>query len=98
MFWAPYQIVKEFPCKIRQLFYHTLQGVNSWIPISSGFTDEQGKYNIQWINSASGTFTLGTIWKGDSAFNGASNTTSLTSFLFKINRFSFLNQTAPFMH
>jgi hypothetical protein len=59
---------------------YTFQGVNSWIPISSGFTDEQGKYNIQWINSASGTFTLRTEWKGDSTFNGASNTTSLSFF------------------
>ncbi len=57
---------------------YTFQGANSWIPISSGFTDEQGKYNIQWINSASGTFTLKTEWKGDSTFNGVSNTTSLS--------------------
>jgi hypothetical protein len=57
---------------------YTFQGADSWIPISSGFTDEQGKYNIQWINSASGTFTLKTEWKGESFFNGVSNTTSLT--------------------
>jgi hypothetical protein len=59
---------------------YTFQGADSWIPISSGFTDEQGNYNIQWINSASGTFTLRTEWKGDSTFNGASNTTSLSFF------------------
>lgn len=57
---------------------YTFQGADSWIPISSGFTDEQGKYNIQWINSASGTFTLKTEWKGDFTFNDVSNTTSLS--------------------
>ena len=57
---------------------YTFQGADSWIPISSGFTDEQGKYNIQWINSASGTFTLKTEWNGDSFFNEVSNTTSLS--------------------
>jgi hypothetical protein len=57
---------------------YTFEGANSWIPISSGFTDKQGKYNIQWINSASGTFTLKTEWKGDFFFNGVSNTTSLS--------------------
>ena len=67
------------PCKIEPLFYHTLfQGQDSWIPISSGLTDEQGNYNIQWINSASGTFTLKTEWIGDSAFMDASNTTALS--------------------
>jgi hypothetical protein len=57
---------------------YTFQGADSWIPISSGFTDKLGKYNIQWINGASGTFTLKTEWKGDSIFNEASNTTSLS--------------------
>jgi hypothetical protein len=68
-----------FPCKNKTVVLsYTFQGADSWIPISSGFTDEQGKYNIQWINSASGTFTLKAEWKGDSAFNGVSNTTSLS--------------------
>ena len=70
---------KSVPLQNKTVFLScTFQGADSWIPISSGFTDEQGKYNIQWINSASGTFTLKAEWKGDSAFNGVSNTTSLS--------------------
>ena len=57
---------------------YTFSGVNSWIPISSGLTDEQGNYIIQWINSASGTFTLKMEWSGESSFNGVSNTTTLS--------------------
>jgi hypothetical protein len=57
---------------------YTFQGADFWIPISSGSTNEYGKYNIQWINSASGTFTLKTEWKGDPTFNRVSNTTTLS--------------------
>jgi hypothetical protein len=57
---------------------YTFKDADSWIPISSGVTDEYGRYSIQWINSASGTFTLKTEWKGDSTFNDVSNTTSLS--------------------
>jgi hypothetical protein len=57
---------------------YTFSGAGSWIPISSGRTDEQGNYNIQWINSASGTFTLKAEWSVDSAYMGASNTTTLS--------------------
>ena len=49
---------------------YTFSGAETWIPISSGLTDEQGNYNIQWINSASGTFTLKTEWSGDSTYIG----------------------------
>ena len=57
---------------------YTFQGINSWIPISSGLTDELGNYNIQWVNSASGTFTLKAEWSGDSTYMGASNITTLS--------------------
>ncbi len=57
---------------------YTFSGAGSWIPISSGVTDEQGNYNIQWINSASGTFTLKTEWTGDSTYSDASNNTTLS--------------------
>ena len=40
-------------------------GIDSWIPISSAQTDIEGNYNIQWINSASGTFTFKAAWSGD---------------------------------
>jgi hypothetical protein len=57
---------------------YTFAGIDSWIPITSGFTNEAGEYNIQWINSASGTFTLKTGWKGNTTFTGISNTTTLS--------------------
>ena len=56
---------------------YTFPGLDSWIPISSAQTDEQGNYNIQWINSASGTFTLRTEWSGDGTNAHVSNTTTL---------------------
>jgi hypothetical protein len=85
---------------------HTFSGTESWIPISSGLTDEQGNYNIQWINSASGTFTLKTEWSGESSSIGVSNTTTLSFlpyqnkqvFLFESNstvyELAFNNQTS----
>ena len=79
MFSGSYQILRGGPLQNKTVILsYTFQGADSWIPISSGFTDDQGKYNIQWINSASGTFTLKTEWKGDSTFNDVINTTSLS--------------------
>jgi hypothetical protein len=57
---------------------YTFAGIDSWIPITSGLTNEAGEYNIQWINSASGTFTLKTEWNGNATFTGISNTTTLS--------------------
>jgi hypothetical protein len=57
---------------------YIFSGLDSWVPISSDLTDEQGKYSIQWINSASGTFTLKAEWSGDETNNGTSNQTSLS--------------------
>ena len=85
---------------------YTFSGANSWIPISSGLTDEQGNYNIQWINSASGTFNLKTEWSGEASTIGVSNTTTLSFlpyqnkqvFLFEsnstVNDLAFNNQTS----
>jgi hypothetical protein len=57
---------------------YTFSGADAWIPISSALTDEQGNYDIQWLNSASGTFTLKVEWSGDSACLSTSNTTTLS--------------------
>ena len=57
---------------------YTFEGIDSWIPITSGLTNEAGEYNIQWINSASGTFTLKTEWNGNATSTGISNTTTLS--------------------
>jgi hypothetical protein len=62
---------------------YNFPGLNSWIPISSDLTDENGTYCVQWINSASGTFTLKAQWAGDSATKGISNTTSLSFLPYK---------------
>jgi hypothetical protein len=65
------------PNKLIVLSY-TFPGIDHWIPISSSLTNEAGEYSIQWINSASGTFTLKTEWSGDGTYMGASNTTTLS--------------------
>jgi hypothetical protein len=85
---------------------YTFAGLDSWIPISSTVTDEQGQYGMQWIDTASGTFTLKVQWVGDTVNIGASNTTTLTFlpvenhevFVFEsnstVNALSFENQTS----
>jgi hypothetical protein len=57
---------------------YIFSGLDSWVPISSDLTDEQGKYAIQWVNSASGTFTLKAEWRGDETNDETSNKTSLS--------------------
>ncbi len=57
---------------------YTFPGADAWIPVSSALTDEEGNYAIQWVNSASGTFTLKAEWSGDLAYLSASNTTTLS--------------------
>ena len=85
---------------------YTFAGLDEWIPISSAATDDQGRYSMQWINSASGTFTLKTQWSGDNSNSGCSNTTTLSFlpadnkpvFVFEsnstISALAFDNQTA----
>ena len=60
------------------ILYYNVQGVDYWIPISSTATNEAGKYSMQWINSASGAFTLKVEWSGDNTSKGASNSTTLS--------------------
>ena len=57
---------------------YTFAGIDSWIPITSGLTNETGEYTMQWINSASGTFTLKAEWKGNATFMETSNTTTVS--------------------
>ena len=61
------------------VFQYTFPGVATWFPLSSAFTDVLGYYNIQWINSATGAFTLKTEWAGNATHFSATNTTTLTS-------------------
>ena len=50
----------------------------SWIPIGSAITNENGNYNIQWINDASGIFSLKIEWTGDVGYQTTANTTSVS--------------------
>jgi hypothetical protein len=59
------------------LFY-ALAGSDSWVPVGSGTTNSQGEYSIQWVNTASGTFTLKAEWNGDDDHLVASATTTLS--------------------
>jgi hypothetical protein len=51
---------------------------NSWVPIGSGTTDSDGQYNVQWVNTASGTFTLRAEWVGNDNYLPATSTTDLS--------------------
>ena len=50
----------------------------SWIPVGSDITNDFGNYNIQWINDASGVFTLKVEWSGDIGYQITENMTSLS--------------------
>lgn len=50
----------------------------SWIPIGSAITNENGNYNIQWINDASGIFSLKVEWTEDFGYQTTANTTSVS--------------------
>ena len=59
------------------------------IPIGSGTTNDKGEYEIQWVNTASGTFMLKTESIGNAGYYGASNITTI-SFLPYDNKNVFL--------
>jgi hypothetical protein len=61
------------------VLYYTFPGINSWIPISSSATDLDGTYNIQWVNTATGIFTLMVQWQGNDTYFGTNNTITLCS-------------------
>jgi hypothetical protein len=57
---------------------YAVAGSTSWVPIASDTTNAGGEYSIQWINTASGTFTLKAEWNGNDDYLGASSTTTLS--------------------
>jgi hypothetical protein len=57
---------------------YALADSDSWVPVGSGITDSAGEYGIQWVNTASGTFTLKAGWNGNGEYLGASATTTLS--------------------
>lgn len=50
----------------------------TWVPLGSGITNDSGEYEIQWVNTASGTFTLKAEWNGNEAYLGSSATATLS--------------------
>ncbi|MCW4009885.1 MAG: PKD domain-containing protein [Candidatus Bathyarchaeota archaeon] len=58
---------------------YTFAGFDSWLPISSSATNENGVYYIQWVNTATGTFTLKAEWQGNATFVGTNSTVTLSS-------------------
>jgi len=60
------------------VLWYTFTGLTEWVPISSSFTNDAGEYSVQWVNTASGNFTLRAGWSGNSTHLGASSTTTLS--------------------
>ena len=60
------------------LLSYAFPGASATTDISSGTTDENGNYNIQWVNSASGTFELHVAWFGNSKYASTGNSTTLS--------------------
>jgi hypothetical protein len=58
---------------------YSFPGAEEWYPISSTYTDVNGNYNVQWINTATGTFTLRAEWKGNSTLPSANAYVTLNS-------------------
>jgi hypothetical protein len=58
---------------------YTFNGADSWIPMTAAQTDANGQYSTQWMNIATGTYTLKAQWNGNSLYNPASAVTTLSS-------------------
>lgn len=58
---------------------YTFPGVKEWYPIGSAYTDTAGNYSIQWVNTATGAFTLRAEWEGNSDLPRASANVTLNS-------------------
>jgi hypothetical protein len=57
---------------------YALSNSSMLVPIGSGNTNVLGEYDIQWVNTASGTFTLETKWSGANYYLEATNTTTIS--------------------
>jgi hypothetical protein len=64
------------PSKTVTLSY-TLAGSTNKATIGSDSTNTAGEYSLQWVNTASGTFTLTVEFGGDTVYQSSSNTTML---------------------
>jgi protocatechuate 3,4-dioxygenase beta subunit len=57
---------------------YAVANTGTYTPIGSATTDSSGLYKIDWLIPASGTFTLKVDWAGNTEYNPASATTTLT--------------------
>ncbi|XHH08876.1 MAG: hypothetical protein ACFCUE_15130 [Candidatus Bathyarchaeia archaeon] len=73
---------------------YAFQGINEWIPISSTYTDTTGEYKIQWINTATGYFTLKAEYIGNKTLSGCSNTTNLNILPYEDNKTFFVQSNS----
>ena len=60
------------------IFSYAVANSNSWFQIGSGITDLNGEYNIQWVPSASGSFTLKAEWSGNANHLPANSRTTIS--------------------
>ena len=67
---------------------------NEWVPIGSGTTNAAGEYNIQWVNTASGTFTLKAEWAGNDEYLGANVNTTLGCLSYENQKFFFVESNS----
>lgn len=58
---------------------YTFNGADGWVPLTYAQTDADGKYSVQWMNIATGTFTLKAQWNGNSLYSPVSAVTTLSS-------------------
>jgi parallel beta-helix repeat protein len=60
------------------MLYYTFPGSSSWYPISSGSTDSDGKYYVQWMPQATGYFTIKAEWGGNATHIASNSTVNLS--------------------
>jgi hypothetical protein len=72
---------------------YSIEG-NDWVPIDSGTTNAVGEYNIQWVNTAPGTFKLKVEWNGNDNYFGASITTTLAFLPCQNQKFFFIESNS----
>jgi parallel beta-helix repeat protein len=70
------------------ILYYTFPGADTWVPITSDTTDPLGKYYVEWVTPATGSFTIKAEWIGNTTHFGANNIISLSTIPYQ-NEFVF---------
>jgi parallel beta-helix repeat protein len=58
--------------------HYTFPGSSTWFPISSGNTDANGQYYVQWMPQATGYFTILAEWAGNATHLASNSTVNLS--------------------